>query len=380
MKKKIDFDKITKFVKKKNFLIACCVLVLTIGTLGYSYGAFFSVKTNSANQTVTTGTLNVSYTNASTSMDKGQMQSMSDEMGLNETDNSLIYIQNTGSLDSTFTLTVGYDMENFTSRSGYKETDELTPLDYVMIAVYEHSGGSDTLVVEPTAVAELPIYEVNSGDSRYNRYAILFDTVGSTSSGNATKTYKVKMWLSDKAIPAASYTYFYLNAEIIAEVENAKMAYNFSGTVTDSGGTALNGAVVSIQNGSVTSQTDASGNYTLNGIYPGTYNLDITYNGITYSGNLTVVEGTSNSLVSNGTTFNGSDSDIFSVANTYKTTIDKIISLNDIDTYSTEVSFASGTTYNLAPTYTFTGGGTEAVSGLNISIDTTAQTYSLTLN
>lgn len=380
MKKKIDFDKITKFVKKKNFLIACCVLVLTIGTIGYSYGAFFSVKTNSANQTITTGTLNVSYTNASTSMDKGQMQSMSDEMGLNETDNSLIYIQNTGSLDSTFTLTVGYDMENFTSRSGYQETDELTPLDYVMVAVYEHSGGEDTLVVEPTAVAELPIYEVNSSDSRYNRYAILFDTVGSTSSGNATKTYKVKMWLSDKAIPAASYTYFYLNAEIIAEVENTKMAYNFSGTVTDNTGAALNGAVVSIQNGSVTSQTDASGNYTLNGIYPGTYNLDIIYNGLTYKGNLTVVEGTSNNLTSNGTTFNGSDSDIFSVANTYKTTIDKIISLNDIDTYSTATTFNSGTTYNLAPTYTFTGGGVEGVSGLNISIDTTSQTYSLTLN
>lgn len=379
MKKKIDFDKITKFVKKKNFLIACCVLVLTIGTLGYSYGAFFSVKTNTNNQTVTTGTLNVSYTNASTSMDKGQMQSMSDEMGLNETDNSLIYIQNTGSLDSTFTLTVGYDMANFTSRSGYQETDELTPLDYVMVAVYEHSDGTDTLVVEPTAVAELPIYEMNSSDSRYNRYAILFDTVGSTSSGNATKTYKVKMWLSDKAIPAASFTYFYLNAEIIAEVENAKMAYNLSGTVTDSSSTALNGAVVSIQNGSVTSQTDASGNFTLNGIYPGTYNLDITYNGITYKGNLTVVEGTANNLVSNGTTFN-STSDIFSVANTYKTTIAKIISLNDIDTYSTEVAFASGTTYNLAPTYTFTGGGTEAVSGLNISLDTSNQTYSLTLN
>jgi len=188
------------------------------------------------------------------------------------------------------------------------------------------------------------------------------------------------MWLSDKAIPAASYTYFYLNAEIIAEVENAKMAYNFSGTVTDSGGTALNGAVVSIQNGSVTSQTDASGNYTLNGIYPGTYNLDITYNGITYNGNLTVVEGTSNSLISNGTTFNGSSSDIFSIANTYKTTIAKIISLNNIDTYSTATTFNSGTTYNLAPTYTFTGGGTEAVSGFNINVNTSNQTYTLSLN
>lgn len=378
MKKKIDFDKITKFVKKRNFLIACCVLVLTISTIGYSYGAFFSVKTNSDNQTVTTGTLAVSYTNASTSMDKGQMQSMSDEMGLKDTDNSLIYIQNTGSLDSTFTLTVGYDMDNFTARTTYQDTDELTPLDYVMVAVYEHSGGVDTLVVEPTAVAELPIYEVNSSDSRYNRYAILFDTVGSTSSGNATKTYKVKMWLSDKAIPAASYTFFYLNAEIIAEVENAKMAYNLSGTVS-SGGSALNGAVVSVQNGSVTSTTDASGNYTISGLYPGTYNLDITYNGITYKGNLTVVEGTSNSLISNGTTFN-STSNIFAVANTYKTTIAKIIDVNDIDTYSTEVTFNSGTSYNLAPTYTFTGGGVEDVSGLNISLDTTNQTYSLTLN
>ena len=378
MKKKIDFDKITKFVKKRNFLIACCVLVLTISTIGYSYGAFFSVKTNSDNQTVTTGTLAVSYTNASTSMDKGQMQSMSDEMGLKDTDNSLIYIQNTGSLDSTFTLTVGYDMDNFTARTTYQDTDELTPLDYVMVAVYEHSGGVDTLVVEPTAVAELPIYEVNSSDSRYNRYAILFDTVGSTSSGNATKTYKVKMWLSDKAIPAASYTFFYLNAEIIAEVENAKMAYNLSGTVS-SGGSALNGAVVSVQNGSVTSQTDASGNYTISGLYPGTYNLDITYNGITYKGNLTVVEGTSNSLISNGTTFN-STSNIFAVANTYKTTIAKIIDVNDIDTYSTEVTFNSGTSYNLAPTYTFTGGDVEDVSGLNISLDISNQTYSLTLN
>ena len=118
------------------------------------------------------------------------------------------------------------------------------------------------------------------------------------------------MWLSDKAIPKVSYTYFYLNAEIVAEVENAKMKYNISGTVTDSNGTALNGAVVSIQNGSLTSTTNASGAYTLNGIYPGTYNLDITYNNITYKGNLTVIEGDTKSLVSYGTTFN-TTSDIF---------------------------------------------------------------------
>lgn len=379
MKKKIDFNKVTKFIKSKNFIIACCVFVLTISTIGYSYGAFFTVKTNSNNQSVTTGTLSVSYTNASTSMDKGQMTSMSDEMGLNETDNSLIYIQNTGSLDSTFTLTIGYDMDNFTSRTGYKETDELTPLDYVMVAVYEHSNNTDTLVVEPISVAELPLYEVDTNNSKNNRYAILFDTVGSTTSGNATKTYKVKMWLSDKAIPKVSYTYFYLNAEIVAEVENAKMKYNISGTVTDSNGTALNGAVVSIQNGSLTSTTNSTGAYTLSGIYPGTYNLDITYNNITYKGNLTVIEGDTKSLASYGTTFN-TTSDIFSVANTYKTTIDKIIKLNNIDSYSTEVTFDSGTTYNLAPTYKLTGAADANISNLKIALNTTDNIYTLTLN
>ena len=194
-----------------------------------------------------------------------------------------------------------------------------------------------------------------------------------------TKTYKVKMWLSDKAIPKVSYTYFYLNAEIVAEVENAKMKYNISGTVTDSNGTALNGAVVSIQNGSLTSTTNASGAYTLNGIYPGTYNLDITYNNNTYKGNLTVIEGDTKSLVSYGTTFN-TTSDIFSVANTYKTTINKLITINNIDSYSTEVTFASGTTYNLAPTYKLTGAADANISNLKIALNTTDNIYTLTLN
>ena len=385
-KKKIDFEKMTKFIKSKNFLIAACVFVLTISIIGVSYASFFTVKTNTNNQTVTTGTLAVSYGGQSSAIQKNNMIPLPDEEGLSqgETDTSVIYIQNTGTLDSTFTLNVGYDMENFETISSNLDPDEtaiLTPLDYVKIAVYEYNGINDeTLIVGPITIADLPLYSVNNSDSRYNRYAILFDSVGGTTSGNATKTYKVKMWLSDKAIPAASYSYFYINSEIVAEVENAKMNYNLSGTLSDTSGSALGGATISLQNNSLVTTTGDDGSFTLNGIYPGVYNLDITYNGITYSGNLTVVEGTSNSLVSNGTTFNGSSSDIFSIANTYKTTIAKIISLNDIDTYSTEVSFASGTTYNLAPTYTFTGGGTEAVSGLNISIDTTAQTYSLTLN
>ena len=380
--KKIDMEKIKKVVKSKNFIIVACVIVLTIITISVSYAAFFTVKTNTANQSVTTGTLAVTYTEQSTAINRNNMSSMSDEMGLALTEASVIYIQNTGSLDSTFTITLGYDMENFLSSVGSNNEAELTPLDYVKVAIYEYNGTNDeTLIVGPITISELPIYELNNSDSRYNRYSILFDSVGGTSSGDATKTYKVKMWLSDKAIPAASYSYFYLNAEVVAEVLNAKMSYNISGTLTDSAGSPLNEAVISLQNNSAVSTTDSSGAFNLNGIYPGVYNLNITYNGVTYKGNLTVTEGESNSLNSRGSTFSGdANTDIYNIAYNYGTTLTNILNANNITTYADAATFVVGTSYNLRPTYELVGGANSDITGVGISLDTSAGMYSLTFN
>ena len=380
--KKIDMEKIKKVVKSKNFIIVACVIVLTIITISVSYAAFFTVKTNTANQSVTTGTLAVTYTEQSTAINRNNMSSMSDEMGLALTEASVIYIQNTGSLDSTFTITLGYDMENFLSSVGNNTEAELTPLDYVKVAIYEYNGTNDeTLIVGPITISELPIYELNNSDSRYNRYSILFDSVGGTSSGDATKTYKVKMWLSDKAIPAASYSYFYLNAEVVAEVLNAKMSYNISGTLTDSAGSPLNEAVISLQNNSAVSTTDSSGAFNLNGIYPGVYNLNITYNGVTYKGNLTVTEGESNSLNSRGSTFSGdANTDIYNIAYNYGTTLTNILNANNITTYADAATFVAGTSYNLRPTYELVGGANSDITGVGISLDTSTGMYSLTFN
>lgn len=378
MKEKIDFEKMTKFIKSRNFFIAVCVFVLTISTIGVSYASFFTVKTNSSNQTITTGTLEVSFSGGTSAITKNNMTSISDEMGLNQDEASVIYIQNTGSLDSTFVLNIGYDMGNYL-QSGASGSAMLTPLDYIKIAVYEYNGIDDeVLIVGPIAISELPIYSVNESDSRYNRYAILFDTVSSTS-GDVTKTYKIKTWLSDEAIPAASYSYFYINTEVVAEVENAKMKYNFSGTLTDTSSTAISGATISVQNGSLVVTTGNDGSFNLSGLYPGVYNVDITYDGTTVSGNLTVVEGSSNELVSLGTTFTGnSEISIYDIANTYGTTLDKIITRNNLNTYADAVVFGSAT-YNLAPTYKFTGGAEEDVSGLTISLDISNNSFTMSL-
>lgn len=372
--KKINWEKVNKFVRNRTFVMALCVFGLTMASIGFTYASFFSIKTNTTNQSITTGTLNVTYGTDSSVINKNSdLTPMNDEMGLKESNASVVYIQNTGSLNSTYVLTLGYDMTNFTSRSGYNASDELTPLDYVMVAVYEYHGvgEEDTLVSGPVAVGDLPIFSLNSSDARYNRYALLFDTLGGTTTTDNTKTYKVKAWLSDKAIPSASYTYFYVNAEIVAEVENAKMKYNLSGTLTD-GSNALSGATISVQNNSVVATTSSTGTFTLNGLYPGTYNVDITYNNVTYSGNLTVEEGTSVSLASLGSTFSGTD--IYNVAYTYGTTLAKLIKVNNLDTYSSKATISSG---SLAPTYKFVGAGEENISGISISLDTTNKTYTM---
>lgn len=384
MKSKTNFEKITKFIKSKNFFIAVCVFVLTLSTIGVSYASFFTVKTNTNNQSISTGTLQVSYGNDTTSaINKENMESISDELGLSlngDGNVKVIFIQNTGSLNSTFTVNVGYDMENFTNRQGYKSTDPLTPLDYIKIAVYEYNGINDeTLIVGPVTIADLPIYSSNS-DYRYNRYSLFFDTVGGTSNGDATKTYKIKTWLSDKAIPAARYTYFYINSEVVAEVENAKMSYNLSGVLKNSSNSALNGAVISLQNGSIKTTTNSSGAFSLNGVYPGVYNLDITYNGITYKGNLTVEEGDSNKLTSLGSSFSGSTSSIFYIAKNFGTTISNIINKNNITTYSTAINFTSGATYNLNPTYKLVGGSEENINNFNITLNESTKMYNITIN
>lgn len=373
--KKINWKKVNNFVKNKNFIIAICVFGLTMASIGVSYASFFSVKTNTKNQSISTGTLKVSYGNSSSSIQKTNMDLMSNEEGLAQTDASIVYIENTGTLNSKFVLNVGYDMTNFKSRSNYKDTDKLTPLDYVMIAVYKYNGvgQEDTLIIPPIRVTDLPIYTYDSSDPNNNRYSVLFDTLGSTSTNYSTKTYKIKTWLSDKAIPSASYTYFYINSEVVAEVSGAKMDYNLSGTVKVDG-TAVANAVVSLHNGSLTSTSSTSGAFNLNGVSSGVYNLDVTYNGITYKGNLTVAESYGNDLTSLGSTFNGTN--IYEVAYSYGTTVNKIIDKNNISTYSSETTLEGGSLY---PTYKLTGGSAESISEITIDINSTTGEFTMSM-
>lgn len=373
MKEKI---KSIVFSNKKS-VIAIWVILLTLSTIGISYSAFFTVKTNTNNQTITTGNLSVAYGGLSSSITRIDMQPLSDEEGMNQDGSSVIHVQNNGNLDANYVLTIGYDVANFTSRSDYNTKDVLTPLDFIKFAVYEYNATESTLIAGPLSMADLPVYKIDTNDNRKNRYAVLFGSLGAIS--NTTKTYQVKMWLSDKATASVSSSYFYVNSEIIAEAENTKMAYNINGYLKNTSGNALANATISFQNNSIRTTTDATGAFELPQVLPGTYNIDINYNNKTYEGNLTVKEGSNISITNVGSAFVASNNlNLATAAYTYGTTISKLMRKNEIDSNSTVFTFKGGNAYQLEPSYILTGANHPEINDLTITInDTTITNFTL---
>ena len=370
-------NEVFKKGRNRNIFILVCVLALTAVSLRATYAAFFTVKTNTINQIITTGTLNVSFANNSSSINKVLLDRISNEAGMKQSESSVVYIQNTGNMDSVFTLNVGYNLADFASRKDYSVNDRLLPIDYIMFAVYEHINGEDVLVTGPISMRDLPIYRHFSNNYLNDRYLLMVGDVGSIRSGKASKTYKIKTWLSDNAPAEVIHSYFYINLEVLAEAQNAKMAYDLSGNISDGNANVANAKLI-FQNGSQVSTTNNSGTWSLNNIYPGTYNFDIIYDGNTYSGNLTVEEsynGSNVKLISMGS--RTSNADVWATSVNYGTTIGKLIDNNNIGEYSNNVGPRS---FNLKSTYKLTAGGVENINGITILLDTENYTFSMLIN
>ncbi len=357
-----------KLYANKNLFIAVCVGILTISVIGVSYSAFFTVQTNTVNQEVTTGTLNVlysdSYIEANKSFDTNDLQPMSDSDALNNSEARIIHIENKGTLPSEYTLTIGYDLD------AYKNKDsELTPIDFVRFAVYEIDTTNEnrkTLISGPQNITDLPIYYLDEKDNTKNRYTVLVDTIEAEGT-DSIKNYQVKIWLSDKATPAASHTYFYINSEIVATVEGAKQSYDLSGILKDSNGSPISNATIDIQNGSKMVQTNETGNFNISKLPSGTYNVEIKTSDKTYAGNLTIREGESLSVASMASTFSTeTNHDIYDYAYINGTTISKIIAKNNLEGITNNLDLSSAT-YSLASTYLIVS-NTNEITDLNISL------------
>ncbi|MBQ6687128.1 MAG: hypothetical protein IJN03_01230 [Bacilli bacterium] len=198
-------------IKKQTTIIAIAVICLTIATIGVSYALFFQVETNSNDQVVTAGSLNVSYGSGSSSISATGLVPMSDEEALlSQTMTGTIYVENKGSLPAEYEVAIGNDLTAFEERENKSDDDELLSHDYLRIAAYLNG----ELKVEPTSLSAL---EASSHSE--NSYKLFDGTLDTTGTGNSTMTIVIKIWVSEEAPEAVIGDFVYLKMDLTSEVD-----------------------------------------------------------------------------------------------------------------------------------------------------------------
>ena len=202
-------------IKKQSTIIAIAVICLTVATVGVSYALFFQVETNTNNQIVTAGTLNVEYGSGSSAIAATELVPMSDAEALSSsTMTGTIYIENTGTLPANYEVKIGNDTEAFNSRSDALDTDVLLSHDYIRIAAYLDG----TMLIEPTTLSKI---EAATDDETMR--SLFKSNLNTTGTGENTATIVLKIWIDETAPESIIGNYVYLKMDVTSEVEEENL-------------------------------------------------------------------------------------------------------------------------------------------------------------
>lgn len=364
-----------KNLKSKTKIIMVGVVLFVISSLTFSYSAIFEIKSNTNNQVIKSGDLSVTYGSGSSSVTDLEMLPKSDSDGLDGESASVIYIQNDGSLDSLFTITLSYDLEGLSQMPNYteKEKDLLLPFEYLKMAIFEYdtSTSSMELISDVINVGEAPIFKI--GETHLDSSLAVFNSnVKRASSGESIRTLAVKIWIKEDLPDNASGHFVYLNVNVESEVDGANTKYILKGNVKDTNSNNLNNAKVSIQNKSSHAITNSSGNFTLNNrIKEGDYLLTVTYNDLIYNKVITIIEDDSSNATNNLTysekVVGSSGLSFYKYLYNNKISIDQYKKYNGTKEPSTTIEL-TGEEYYINKD-TFTLNGQETVNNINIVIN-----------
>lgn len=179
-------------IKLNVTLIVICVCVLSFSLLWVSYGYFFKLD-NDVEDSLLVEYLDKNGNTLST-------HNVPMTFDLNSVKNSeVIYVQNSDTKHSKkIAFTVEKDVDSFQSRSDYKSTDTLIPLEYINAMVYKFDERSNKLnpVTDIVNLGNATIYNSNGEEVEYSLYV---ENLGSASSLNNANTYTIFMWLDSNA-------------------------------------------------------------------------------------------------------------------------------------------------------------------------------------
>ena len=184
--------KLKKSKRRDKQIIILSVLILTMIALNTSYSAFFTIKSQSTMQEISTGTLTV-LTDTSEAMSNEDLmptptEDLPTEMNsVSDGKFAKLNLQNTGTIEADFSVSITYD-----DIPADKTQADLIDLRYLKVGIYDEDNNSWVSFGEDgSGIYNTTITALSPSDT--NVYPILINRIAASK----TKQYKVYVWLSE---------------------------------------------------------------------------------------------------------------------------------------------------------------------------------------
>ena len=171
---------------KQVLLSVLGVAILVVAVVGVSFAAFTYSKAGEKVNTITTGTITMSYSEDTNGINLKDALPMTDEQGKTLAGENNVF-EFTVSANITGTTTINYAV------TATKEPD--STLDDTAVKVYltDITSGGDAEVLAPTKVSGLGKTASDVSGAQNDQYKLTSGTFNTT----ASKKYRLRMWVAD---------------------------------------------------------------------------------------------------------------------------------------------------------------------------------------
>ncbi len=183
---------------KQVLLSVLGVAILVVAVVGVSFAAFSYSKTGEKVNTITTGTITMSYSETTNGINLTNALPMSDGVGMTLSQENQYF-------DFTVSATIsGTTTINYAITATKEMPDSNIPDTGVKVYLTDMDGDADSQIKAPTLVSDLSKTSSDESGAPDDQYLLHSDSFAATSSHD----YRLRMWVAeDYAAPATSQTY-----------------------------------------------------------------------------------------------------------------------------------------------------------------------------
>ena len=171
---------------KQVLLSVLGVAILVVAVVGVSFAAFSYSKTGEKVNTITTGTITMSYSETTNGINLTNALPMSDGVGMTLSEKNQ-YFDFTVSATISGNTTINYAV------TATKELDSTIPDTGVKVYLTDMDGDADAQILAPTKVSALQKTTSDVSGAADDRYKLTSDTFSASSS----HAYRLRMWVAD---------------------------------------------------------------------------------------------------------------------------------------------------------------------------------------